>query len=181
MISTSRSADAHPAGLSGCGKAAFVAWCSLAVALASFAAQAGDSHSSATRSQVPKGQAASVLTPSPGSPQRKAVLDALRKELKRLHAIDAIFVVQHIHVKGRWAWVEAQPQSTDGSARFESIAALLRQDKTGWRVVDIPCAEPDDHQCLGGPKFSGAMLGRFPAMPPEILSPAAAGADAGLR
>ena len=38
------------------------------------------------------------LTPPPGSSLRKAVLDALRQEIKRMHGLDVVFVVRHLRV-----------------------------------------------------------------------------------
>ena len=53
----------------------------------------------------------SNLTPLPGSPLRKAVLDALRQEVKRIHGLDVVFVVKHLKVKNGWAWAHTLPQS----------------------------------------------------------------------
>ncbi len=61
------------------------------------------------------------LTPPPGSPLRQAILDAMRQEVKRIHNIDAVFVVEHLKSKGGWAWLHTLPASKDGSSRYEDI------------------------------------------------------------
>jgi hypothetical protein len=152
--------------------AMLLSWLAAVLVITADAAQASPDSPSGASAQASGPGGSPVLKPAKGSAQRKAVLDALRREIRRLHGIDVIFVVQNLNVKADWAWVEAIPQSTDGKLRLESVAALLRRSGTDWRVLEIPCAEPDDHRCIGNPKFPGALQDRFPGMPPEILAPA---------
>ena len=111
----------------------------------------------------------SNLTPLPGNPLRKAVLDALRQEVKRIHGMDVVFVVRHLKVKDGWAWVHTLPQSPDGSNRYEDVSALLQLKKGYWKVVEIPCAEEENPDCLNGPAYFSGLRKRFPSVPSEIF------------
>ena len=117
-----------------------------------------------------EGQAADWgLTPPPGSPLRKQVLDALRREVKRTHGLDVVFVVRRLGVKDGWAWVHTLPQSPDGSNRYEDISALLRLRGEAWEVAEIPCGEVDNPDCLNGPSYFVRLRKRFPKAPVEIF------------
>jgi hypothetical protein len=109
------------------------------------------------------------LTPPPGSSLRKAVLDALRQEIKRMHGLDVVFVVRHLMVKDGWAWAHTQPQSPDGSNRFEDVSALLELRNGTWSVAEIPCGEVENPACLNGPEYFVGLRARFPSVPIEIL------------
>jgi hypothetical protein len=97
------------------------------------------------------GSAQSAYTPEKGSPERKAILDALRipveKELKQ----KVVFATDNFKVQGTWAFVSGTPQTPSGGRpnyrntiywdAFESDAfdnnffALLRKTAGKWRVV----------------------------------------------
>ena len=111
----------------------------------------------------------SDLTPRRGSPLRKAVLDALRQEVKRIHGLDVVFVVKHLKVKNGWAWAHTLPQSPDGSNRYEDVSALLQLQDGAWTVVEIPCGEVENPDCLNGPEYFSELKRRFPGVPSEIF------------
>lgn len=114
-------------------------------------------------------QAERSSTPSPGSPERRAILDALRMELSHLTGPDIVFIVEHLKVRAGWAWIHAFPQSRDGRNRYEDVSALLHKQGRRWRVEHLAsggdaCAEePDTGDC-------GAPTVRYPAAPPEIFT-----------
>jgi hypothetical protein len=114
-------------------------------------------------------QAERSLTPPPGSPERRAILDTLRMELGHLAGPDLVFVVGHLKVHTGWAWIHAFPQSRDGRNRYEDVSALLHKQGRRWRVEHLAsggdaCAEePDTGDC-------GAPTVRYPAAPPEIFT-----------
>ncbi len=111
----------------------------------------------------------SKLTPLPGNPLRTAVLDALRDEVKRLYRMDVVFVVRHLKVKEGWAWAHTQPQSSDGQQRYEDMSALLNLQDGVWRVVELPCTEVDNPECLDGPNYFAGLVRRFEQAPAEIF------------
>lgn len=109
------------------------------------------------------------LTPSPGSALRQAVLDGVRREVRRLHELDVVFVVRHLKVKDGWAWVHVLPQSRDGAQRYEDVSALLRLRDEVWAVVEMACAEVGEPDCIDSPRFFVRLRARFPDVPVEIL------------
>jgi len=115
------------------------------------------------------GKVQRVYTPLPGSVERKAILDAMRAELQKQHNLDVAFVVREMKVSGGWAWVHTMPRSKDGGSRYEDFSALLRKTDGRWRVVEIPCTEPDNPECIDNPDYFGKLLDRFPGLPASIL------------
>ena len=105
----------------------------------------------------------------PGSPVRRAVLDALRQEMKHLHGMEVIFVVRYMKVKDGWAWVHTLPQSPDGKNHYEDISALLHLKSGTWEVVELACTEEENPQCLSNPVYFSELKKRFPKVPGEIL------------
>jgi len=111
----------------------------------------------------------SGLSPQPGNPLRKLVLDALRQEVKRIHGLDVVFVVKHLKVKDGWAWVHTQPQSCDGENKYEDLSALLRLQDGTWMVAEIPCSEPENPKCLDGPEYFEGLQERYPFVAVEVF------------
>ena len=79
-------------------------------------------------------------TPPSGTPERQAIFDAMRA-LGDIH--NRVFVVRYLMVQNGWAWTTGDPQSSDGKSRYERESALLRNNGSGWKVVDQPCTEAD--------------------------------------
>ncbi len=101
-------------------------------------------------------------TPKPGTPERKAIADAMRAKGDD-HS--RVFVVRYLMVQDGWAWIVAEPRSSDGENHYETESALLRKDAKGWKVVDQPCSEVNceaDHELA-------RIKQAFPAAPPRIF------------
>jgi hypothetical protein len=113
--------------------------------------------------------AESGLTPPPGDPLRAQVLEGLRREMARTHGLELIFVVEELNVKDGWAWVATEPQSPDGTNRYEPVSALLQQRGGAWRVVEMPCTEVDNPECLGEAGYFKRLRARYPSIPVEVL------------
>lgn len=93
----------------------------------------------------------SVYTPEKGSPERKAILDALRVPVERDLKQKIVFVADNFNVQGSWAFVGGTPQSPDGGppnfagtkyaeaedegAFDNNFFALLRKVSGKWRVT----------------------------------------------
>lgn len=101
--------------------------------------------------------------------ERKAILDAVRQEIKRLHGLEMVFVVRHLEVRNGWAWFHALPQSRDGKSHYDDIAALLHKNEGRWQIMEMPCTEEDNPDCLGDPEFFSQLRRRFKDIPPAIL------------
>ena len=95
--------------------------------------------------------AQSAYTPEKGSPERKAILDALRIPVERELKQKIVFVADEFRVQGTWAFIGGSPQSPSGGepnyrgtqyheAKNEGVFdnnffALLRKTGGKWRVV----------------------------------------------
>ncbi len=90
-------------------------------------------------------------TPPQGSPERKAIVDALRLPVSRMLKGPVAFAVSYLKVHRKWALLIAVPRRPNGDAIDYSdtkwadkvrhmdfkdeIVALMRQRGTRWRVV----------------------------------------------
>lgn len=90
-------------------------------------------------------------TPKPGSPERKAIADALRIPVKAELKKDVIFKIDRLKVLNEWAFLAGVPLKPDGSemdyrgtihmeaineGAFDGgIFALLRESKGQWVTV----------------------------------------------
>jgi hypothetical protein len=115
----------------------------------------------------------SYLTPLPGDPLRKQLLNALRSEVKRIHGLDVVFVVRHLRVKDGWAWAHTSPQSPDGKNKYEDISALIKLEEGKWKVQDIPCTEVDNPECIDGASYFKQLEKRYPGVSVELFPTAA--------
>jgi hypothetical protein len=97
------------------------------------------------------------------------ILDALRHEVKRIHGLDVVFVVRSLKVKDGWAWAHTLLRSPDASSRYEDVSALLQLQDGAWTVVEIPCGEEENPDCLSGPEYFSRLQGRFPGAPTVIF------------
>lgn len=91
-----------------------------------------------------------VYTPEKGTPERKAILDALRFPVERDLKQKIIFVADIFNVQGAWAFVSGVPQTADGgspdysrtkfadavdSGAFDNnFFALLKKTSGKWKV-----------------------------------------------
>jgi hypothetical protein len=94
--------------------------------------------------------AQTAYEPPKGSPERKAILDALRTPVERDLKQKVVFVADNFKVHGNWAFIAGTPQGANGDApnyrgtqyydAFESGAfdnnffALMRKTGGNWKV-----------------------------------------------
>lgn len=112
---------------------------------------------------------ASDHRPVSADPQQKAVLDALRKEMKHAWNLDVIFVVEYLKIYQGWAWIHAWPQSADSKNKYEDMFGLFQLRGSAWEAAEIPCTEVDNPNCIDSPDFFSHLKTRFPQMPVQIL------------
>jgi hypothetical protein len=90
-------------------------------------------------------------TPERGSPERQALMDALREPVQRELGKPAIFQVRELRVLGEWAFADVSPRNPDGSPLDYSgtsleeawrdgfvddgMYAVLRRTNGRWRVL----------------------------------------------
>lgn len=91
-------------------------------------------------------------TPAAGTAERKAIMDALRGPAERDLKTPVIFKVSRLRVAGGWAFAQVAPIRPDGGkidfsrtiyreqmdlGMFDPQGeALLRLDKSGWKVIE---------------------------------------------
>ncbi len=110
-----------------------------------------------------------AYTPEKGSNDRKEILETLRKEIFKIHYIKVIFVVNYMKVCDGWAWVHALPQEADGTNQYEDILALIHKEDLEWEILEIPCAEEDNPNCITSENYFEGLKKRFPELPECIL------------
>lgn len=110
-----------------------------------------------------------VYTPQKGSDERKEILDALREEIFNMHHINVIFVVNYMKVYNGWAWLHTLPQDADGTNQYEDILALVHKKDLEWKVLEIPCAEEENSNCITSETYFEGLKKRFPEVPECIL------------
>lgn len=95
--------------------------------------------------------AQAVYSPEKGSPERKAILDALRIPVERDLKQKVVFVAENFNVYGNWAFIGGTPQAVNGgelnysrtqyadaeeSGAFDNnFFALLKRNAGRWKVV----------------------------------------------
>jgi hypothetical protein len=100
-----------------------------------------------------------VRTPERGSPERKAIMDALRVPTEKQLKQPVIFKIEHLKVQSGWAFVRAYPQRPDGGAidytkteyqeaieagAFdEGVIGLLRDTGGKWKVIQFVIGATD--------------------------------------
>jgi len=96
--------------------------------------------------------AAAFTSPGAGTPQRKAILDALRPAVERQLGVRPIeFVVEEIRVGGGWAFVRVTPRRKGGGAirnpdqEADGVhtEAVLRQVGGRWQVKEFGIGSTD--------------------------------------
>lgn len=105
---------------------------------------------------------AAAHEPAPGSPERKAILNALRPAVEAKLGPSVEFVIQRLEVAGGWALVQAEPQRKgarpiDGAAYFPpdelehmdglTVTALLRYRAGRWKLFDQAIGATDAWYC----------------------------------
>ena len=84
-------------------------------------------------------------TPAPGSPERKAICDAVRARVlanaMKKPPKPIVFKIDFLRVENGFAWFEGTPRLQDGSYVPDGYIAdvdyimVLKQDSGGWKVM----------------------------------------------
>jgi hypothetical protein len=115
-------------------------------------------------------------TPTEGSAERNAILDALRQHWKttrnpangRPYRGRITFRVGYLKVHHGWAWAQAEPRSSDPKEGFpENSGRLLHLEAGRWKVMNLP---PMDDNGDGAFDPSVADVKRIQKMYPPIAT-----------
>ena len=109
--------------------------------------------------------ATQAYTPQPGSPERSAILEALRPSIEAQLGPNVEFVIKDLQVYRGWAFVMADPQRKGGGKidgrRYLpdsydigglETTAVLRYQKGRWRLVQSAIGATDVWYCHLGPQ-----------------------------
>lgn len=111
--------------------------------------------------------AAKAYTPAAGSAERRAIMDALRRDQK------VVFKVYYLKVHGDWAWTDASPLDDKGRPVAEGGPSLLHKENGTWKVLDLSVVPPDPDQPLEAedvpPEFVKKLQSIFPGLPTDNL------------
>ena len=115
-----------------------------------------------------------VHTPPEGSTDRKAILDALRRNYSEPHKGRLTFSVRYLKEHGGWAWVCADVNSSDPADELgENNGFLLHKVSKGWKVMERPpmVNDPDDPEGLEYPHRADIqkLKSTYPTMPIDIF------------
>jgi hypothetical protein len=120
-------------------------------------------------------------TPAKGSPERQAIMDALRSLFDdrrnpsyEPHRGTLTFVVSFLKVHNGWAWVNADPRSSDPGDSFgENSGFLLQAQNEKWKVMALPpmVDDPDDPENLDYPSAKDVekIKRKYPTVPRDIF------------
>ncbi|MFH0974699.1 MAG: hypothetical protein V1874_02830 [Spirochaetota bacterium] len=108
--------------------------------------------------------------PAKNDPERKAILDTLRK---RWPDSSVVFVVKYLKVAKGWAWIHVAPQSRDGQSHGEDESWLLQKVSGQWKTVEargagLECEEDPD--CSDSKRFFKKCKLKYPSVPESIFS-----------
>ncbi|MBX7248437.1 MAG: hypothetical protein K1X35_05220 [Caulobacteraceae bacterium] len=84
-----------------------------------------------------------VSQPANGSPERVAVLDALRPAVEQMTGKPVEFVVTRLDVACDYARVVADPRAKAGTDRYETIDALMVRKDGAWTLGLMAAGEED--------------------------------------
>ena len=75
--------------------------------------------------------------PERGTPERKAIMDALREDKFPGQAKSVIFQVNYLRVHSGWAWADVTPQDKNGKPVESRTKVLMHYDEGNWKAVDL--------------------------------------------
>jgi uncharacterized protein YceK len=104
-------------------------------------------------------------TPPEGSAERNAIIQATQRALARQGRKNLVLVVASLKVHNGWAWIQVNPQSTDGKQHYESQSGLLQQTTKGWTLLEwMPAEEGTDYKT-----YFKNLKAKYPLAPADIF------------
>ena len=112
-------------------------------------------------------------TPVKGSPERQAIMDALRANFKADDGAQVVFQVHYLKVHNGWAWADVTPLGDHNKPVAEGGTSLLHYEKDKWTVIDLSAVPADPNNPLGdqeaSPGFIRNLRQQYPAVPVDIF------------
>ena len=112
-------------------------------------------------------------TPAKGTPEREAILNAVRDDYKEGADHPAEFKVNYLKVHNGWAWINVTPLDAKGSPVADPAPLLFYNDQGKWTDKDLNDVgmEGDDHEGPHdpSPKYIKALQKKYPGVPLDII------------
>lgn len=122
-------------------------------------------------SQTPS--ADQLRTPAQDSPERKAILDAVREEYKEGADQPAEFQVNYLKVHNGWAWIDVTPLNASGKPVADPAPLLFFNENGKWTARDLNevAMEGEGHAGPHDPsqKYLEAVQKKYPGVPADIF------------
>jgi uncharacterized protein YceK len=104
-------------------------------------------------------------TPPEGSAERNAIIQATKNALAHQGRKNLVLVVPYLKVHNGWAWIQVNPQSTNGTQHYESQSGLLQQTTKEWKLLEwMPAEEGTDYK-----KYFANLKAKYPPAPADIF------------
>jgi len=107
-------------------------------------------------------------SPTKGSTERQAILDALRGGNQ-----EVMFQVHYVKVHDGWCWIDTTPLDKKGQATAEGGPNLLHLEDSTWKVMDLSKVAEDPKDPLGAmdasPGYVRNVVKAFPGVPRDIF------------
>jgi hypothetical protein len=108
-----------------------------------------------------------------GSPERKAILDAVREEYKEGADHPADFKVNYLKVHNGWAWIDVTPLDASGKQVADPAPLLFYSENGKWTAKDLNDVPTDADGHEGphdpSPKYIKALQKKYPGVPGDIV------------
>jgi hypothetical protein len=113
-----------------------------------------------------------LRTPAKDSPERKAILDAVREEYKGGDDHPTQFQVNYLKAHNGWAWIDVTPLDASGKQIADPAPLLFHNDNGKWTARDLNDV-PTDTEGEGPhnptPKYVKALQKKYPGVPIDII------------
>ena len=114
-----------------------------------------------------------LRTPAEGSPEHKAILDAVREEYKEGADRPAKFQVNYLRVHNGWAWVDVTPLNESGQPVADPAPLLFFNENGKWAARDLNAVPVEGDGHAGphdpSPKYLEAVQKKYPGGPADIF------------
>ena len=114
-----------------------------------------------------------LRTAAEGSPERKAILDAVRKEYEEGADHPAKFQVNYLKVHNGWAWIDVTPLNASGEPVADPAPLLFYNDNGKWVAKDLNDVPTESDGHAGphdlSPKYLEAVQKKYPGVPADIF------------
>jgi hypothetical protein len=114
-------------------------------------------------------------TPIKGSPERKAIMEALRGNFKQYAEgnQEIVFNVHYLKVHNGWAWTDVTPLGAQSKPIAEGGTALLHFEDGKWSSIDLTTIPADPDNPMGdqeaSPGFLKNLHEKYPQVPMDIF------------